>query len=130
MEWVIPAGHLASSQLSAEGIDGSGDGMGRDVLTLRKEDQQLDDLSARHVEKSLRFVFWYSARGHFKSLPAIAAHPGRPTSATACRYSRCFVVLVVVVLIGWLGLRNGLQQPFPKQAPAGLSHLERQGARR
>jgi hypothetical protein len=43
-------------ELGAERIDGSRDDIGRDPLTLRKEDQQIDDLSGRHGDEAWCFV--------------------------------------------------------------------------
>jgi len=57
VEWIINASQLAPFQLIAEGTNGSRDDVGRDLVTLRKEDQDVDDLPGQNVGKSWCFTF-------------------------------------------------------------------------
>ena len=62
LERIIVSLRLAPLQLSAKGIDRSLNDMGRDLLTLSKKEQEVNDLPGWHGEKPWRF-FPYALPG-------------------------------------------------------------------
>ena len=55
MKWIVIAGHLASPQFTAQGVNRSRDDVGRDLLTLSKKEQEVNDLPGWHVKETRCF---------------------------------------------------------------------------